>query len=244
MEQMPQQVQAIIASEYPQVRTVFRRLAQTQGRVAVAGEAPNELDTVTLARDIKPHVALIDYRLPHFRGLDGNPMSRIYGLSAARAIAEEVPGATAVLVTNADSEMHLAEVLNAGAIPYLRMKSVAGSALMPLWQLVGSEAPSRVVFAELAVHHPETVRVTSGAVVWERVARISGTLAISGTISAGLGLGLLLSVVFAGPGAVLLAGGAVGVVAGWGGLRLSRIGARGQPTWEQQPRSNLESRPR
>lgn len=228
MAQTRQQIQAVVASEYPEVRNVLKMLAQNQGQIAVAGETRNEIDTVALARDMDPHVALIDYRLPYFRGLDDNPLSRIYGLSAARAIAEGTTRTTAVLITNADREINLVEVLEAGAIPYLRVRSIAGSTLMPLRQLVEAHAPSRVVFAELAVHHPEVVEAHPRTTIREKVARFSQMLSISGTASMGAGVGLLLSVIFAPAGVLLLGLGALGALAGLGGLRLSRFGSRGQ----------------
>lgn len=226
MKQKLEQMQVVIASEYPQVRSILRQLAENQGPVAVTGEAQNELEAVNMARDVKPHLALIDYRLPHFQGLEGNSLSRIYGLSAARTVAAEVPNATAIVITNADSEIRMAEVLQTGAIPYLRVRKGGASTLVPLRHLIEVEMRSRVVFAELAVHHPEAVAARPQTSIWDKVARISGLLTMSGTVLAGVGFGLLASIIFAGPGVVLIGAGAVGFIVGLGGLRLSKFGAR------------------
>lgn len=95
------QTQVLVASEYAPVRRMLTDLVAAEG-LKVVGEAGNDVEARAMARQIKPDVVLLDFRLPYVMGYDEVRLSRVSGLDAAMAITEEVPAARVVLLSNLD----------------------------------------------------------------------------------------------------------------------------------------------
>ncbi len=177
-------MRAIIASEVPEVRRLLTGVVQKDMGGVVAAQAENGLKALTLAKSLRPDVMLVDYRLPHVAGMDDVRLSRIGGLDTALAVSQELPN-TRVMVVNDSSA--------AGS-------THADHAVAAELCLYGESGSASVSFADLRVKEVSSMR-SHVAEACDKATLVAG-LSVLG------GLGLMLSFIFAGPGAVLaLAGG-------------------------------------
>jgi DNA-binding NarL/FixJ family response regulator len=101
------------------VRSGFRLILESQPGITVAAQAADGITAVTLARELRPDVCLVDIRMP---GMDG--------IEVTRALAG--PGAAdplrVVIVTTFDTDEYVYGALRAGAAGFL-LKD-AGPALL------------------------------------------------------------------------------------------------------------------
>ena len=96
-------VRVIVASERPEVQYFLRGLVEDRGKVVTVGQAQNAPEALTLARNLRPDVAIIDCYLPCVVGLDTIPLSRTGGLDIAQTISEEIPNTRVILLNNLDT---------------------------------------------------------------------------------------------------------------------------------------------
>ena len=110
-------VRVVIAEDEAIIRLDLREILEEQG-YEVVGETGRGDEAVTLVRDRRPDLAILDIRMP---GIDG--------LAAARQINEE--GRCAVLILTAYSQRNLIEeARDAGALAYL-IKPFTPAELVP-----------------------------------------------------------------------------------------------------------------
>jgi response regulator NasT len=110
-------VRVVIAEDEAIIRLDLKEILEEEG-YEVVGETGRGDEAVTLVRDHKPDLAILDIRMP---GIDG--------LSAARVITSE--RAAAVLILTAYSQRNLIEeARDAGALAYL-VKPFQRSELIP-----------------------------------------------------------------------------------------------------------------
>ena len=100
-----QNVQVLLASEYSQVRDFLSEVIEQEGGVDIIGQAQDARHALTLTRNLRPDVAVIDSYLPHDAELDCIPLSRINGLDTAQAIFKEMPNTRVILLSNSESEV-------------------------------------------------------------------------------------------------------------------------------------------
>jgi CheY-like chemotaxis protein len=98
-----QNVRVIVASEYPEVQYFLRGLVEETGEVITVGQAQDASEALTLARNLRPDIAIIDCYLPYVVGVDTIPMSRVGGLDIAQTIFEEIPNTKVILLNNLES---------------------------------------------------------------------------------------------------------------------------------------------
>lgn len=96
-------VRVVLASEHARVRDFLGGLVEGEAGVEVIGQAHNAVKAVSMARSLRPDIAVIDCHLPHGVGLDTVPLSRASGLDAAQAISSQMPETRVILVNNLDS---------------------------------------------------------------------------------------------------------------------------------------------
>ena len=141
-------IRILIADDHAFVREGTRRILEQEADLEVVAEAGDGEETVKLACELKPDVALVDVAMP-----------RIDGIEATRRIKALCP-AIAVLVLSAyDDDQFIFGLLEAGAAGYL-LKSVRGQ------EIVNA---IRAVHAGESVLHPSVARK-----VLNRFAGISG----------------------------------------------------------------------
>jgi two-component system, NarL family, response regulator LiaR len=141
-------IRILIADDHAFVREGTRRILEQEPDLEVVAEAGDGEETVKLACDLKPDVALVDVAMP-----------RIDGIEATRRIKALVP-AVAILVLSAyDDDQFIFGLLEAGAAGYL-LKSVRGQEIVDA---------IRAVHAGESVLHPSVARK-----VLNRFAGVSG----------------------------------------------------------------------
>lgn len=138
------------------VRTGLRQLLERDPAIEVVGEAGDGYSGVRLVQRTRPHVVLMDIRMP---GKDG--------LGATREIVDDagLKATKVVVLTTFDEDEHVQEAIRAGAAGYL-LKDISGEDLRSAVHLVaGGEAllsPSitRQVMQQLAAAHQGSVDTT------------------------------------------------------------------------------------
>src|SRR5919202_484939 len=110
-------------------------LASEEG-LEVVGEATTGREAVVLCRRLRPNLVLMDLRMPE---LDG--------LAATRAIKQESPGTSVIIVTMHENPEYLFEALKAGAAGYLLKDATREEVVSAVWRVLGGEA---LLDAELA----------------------------------------------------------------------------------------------
>ncbi len=97
----------LIADDDPVVRHTVG--AQVEGQFLVVGAAQNTGEAIALAAEHRPDVALIDIDMPGGGGLE-----------AVRRISQTSPETCLVILSADEIHDHVVELLNAGAVTYLR----------------------------------------------------------------------------------------------------------------------------
>lgn len=99
-----QNVKVLLASEYSHVRDFLSEVIEQEDGVDIIGQAQDARHALTLTRNLRPDVAVIDSYLPHDAVLDSIPLSRINGLDTAQAIFKEMPNTRVILLNNSESD--------------------------------------------------------------------------------------------------------------------------------------------
>src|SRR5215204_5920991 len=98
----------IIADDHALVRSGMRSMLAGEAGLEVVGEAADGAEALELCRRLRPDLVLMDVLMP---GMDG--------LAAARAIKEELPRTSVVMVTMQEDPDYLFEAVIAGAAGYV-----------------------------------------------------------------------------------------------------------------------------
>lgn len=103
-------IRVLLADDQGLIRAGFRALLDAQPDIEVAGEASDGGTAVTMVRDLRADVVLMDIRMP---GMDG--------IEATRRIAadEDLAGVKVVILTTFESDEYVYEALRAGASGFL-----------------------------------------------------------------------------------------------------------------------------
>ncbi|ANZ41443.1 DNA-binding response regulator [Lentzea guizhouensis] len=101
-------IQVLVADDEAMVRGGVRAILATDDGIDVVVEATDGYQAVELVRVHRPHVALLDIRMP---GLDG--------LAAADEIAAVAPATSVIMLTTFGQEDYIAHALGGGAAGFL-----------------------------------------------------------------------------------------------------------------------------
>ncbi len=205
-----QDVRIMLASEHSEVRYFLREVVEEEAGVVIVGQAENATKALTLARNLRPDVAIIDSHLPHAVGLDTIPLSRIGGLDTAQTISEEIPNTQVILLSNLNEAVLPKQNLGSDVDTFFSREIIGTNTPFTLQKLYHeAEQLSILVFAN--------VEVKQRAALSQKVANISDKAILFGGFGILGGLALMLTVVLAGAGVFLAAAGAATVFLGLAG---------------------------
>ena len=132
----PAVIRVLIAEDQSMVRGALRALLELEDDIVVVAEVGRGDEVVAAAREHAPDVALLDIEMP---GCDG--------LEAARALAAEVPGTRAVVLTTFGRPGFLRRAMEVGAAGFLVKDAPVSELARSIRAVVAGE---RVIDRDLA----------------------------------------------------------------------------------------------
>jgi DNA-binding NarL/FixJ family response regulator len=130
-------IRVLIADDQALVRAGFRAILEGQDDLEVVGEAADGGEAVTIAREVRPDVVLMDVRMPD-----------VDGIEATRRLLQDRDAPRVLMLTTFDLYEYVYEAMKAGASGFLLKDA-------PRDQLVGAV---RTVAAGDALLAPALVR--------------------------------------------------------------------------------------
>jgi two-component system, NarL family, response regulator LiaR len=108
----------LIADDHALVREGLRTMLSGEVGIEVIAEANDGQQALTLCRELRPHLVLMDVRMPVMDGLE-----------ATKRIKQEMPKTSVMMVTMHENPDYLFEAVKAGAAGYV-LKDASGERLL------------------------------------------------------------------------------------------------------------------
>ena len=122
-------IQVLIADDHPIVREGLRTLIASEPGMEIVGEATNGAEAVSLARELKPDVILMDLIMPVKDGLQ-----------AIGEIKDENPDASILVLTSFSEEDKVFPAIRAGALGYLLKDAAPDHLLQAIYDVHRGES--------------------------------------------------------------------------------------------------------
>jgi DNA-binding NarL/FixJ family response regulator len=138
-----------IADDQALVRAGFRRLLETTDGIEVVGEAGDGIEAVEGARRVRPHLVLMDIRMP-----------RLDGIEATRRLVSDGTGMRVLILTTFGLDNYVYDALRAGASGFM-LKDAPPEELLAAVEVVArgdaliAPAVTRSVIEEFVRRSPE-----------------------------------------------------------------------------------------
>jgi DNA-binding NarL/FixJ family response regulator len=102
-------IRVLLADDQALVRTGFRMILKAEPDIDVVGEAADGLQAIDAARRLRPHVVVMDVRMPLLDGLE----------ATRRLLSAPDPGLRVLMLTTFDRDQYVYDALRAGASGFL-----------------------------------------------------------------------------------------------------------------------------
>ena len=109
---MTAKLRVVLADDHQVVLAGLRSLIQADAEIEVVGQATSGLAALSLVREMRPDVAVVDLSMP---GLNG--------IALAKRLREECPSVRVVILTLHDDRAHVNQALQAGVHGYALKRS-------------------------------------------------------------------------------------------------------------------------
>lgn len=106
-------IHILLADDHPMMRRALVAFLETQEDLKVVGQAANGRQAVQLAKDLKPHVVLMDVSMPEMNGFDAT----VY-------ISNDFPDTRVIGLSSHSDSLTEQTMLNAGASEYLSKSDI------------------------------------------------------------------------------------------------------------------------
>jgi len=126
----------LIADDHVLVREGIRTLLTSEPDLKIIGEAVDGREALELCRELCPDLVLMDVRMP-----------KMDGLEATRAIKEERPQTSVLVVTNHQNPEYLLEAVRAGAAGYVLKEATKHELLEAVRKVLSGESPLNQMLA-------------------------------------------------------------------------------------------------
>ena len=120
----------MIADDHELARLGLRTMLAPEPDLEVVGEAATGHEAVALSRQLQPDLVLMDIRMPDMDGL-----------AATRAIKEDRPLTSILIVTLSEDPDYLLEALRAGAAGYVLKDASRREVVAAVRQVLSGESP-------------------------------------------------------------------------------------------------------
>jgi NarL family two-component system response regulator LiaR len=120
----------VIADDHGLVREGLRAVLEGEPDIEVVGEAEDGGEALEVCRRVHPDLILMDVRMPNMDGL-----------AATRAIKDEMPTTSVVMVTMHENPDYLLEAIRAGAAGYILKDASAERLVEAVRRTLDGESP-------------------------------------------------------------------------------------------------------
>ena len=151
-------IRVLIADDHPIVRDGLVGVIEEQADMVVVGQAATGAEALTLHRQHRPDITLMDLRMPGMNGAE-----------AIATIRRDAPSARAIILTTYDADEDIFRGLQAGAKAYL-LKDVGREVLLetiqavhlgqtPVSPEVGAKLAGRIIYGQLSEREEAVLRL-------------------------------------------------------------------------------------
>lgn len=108
-------IRVLVVDDQALVRTGFRLIVDAEPDLTVVGEAADGFEAVAQARALRPHVVLMDVRMPRMDGIEATGLIT----APASGAADDRPLPRVLVVTTFDVDEHVYDAVRQGASGFL-----------------------------------------------------------------------------------------------------------------------------